>query len=122
MSAGGAFGGARGHAPQPPEKGVFPLDHFGECQEEMHAYMACLREHGGEAGRCRQLSKTYLQCRMSKNLMAEQKLSELGFSEDDEKAATTMTSDGGGEAGDTSRRRAEAGFIAGMPKRRTGSS
>eukprot|EP00850_Spirogloea_muscicola_P015934 SM000126S26310 [mRNA] locus=s126:145968:146381:+ [translate_table: standard] len=88
----------------------------------MHEYMACLREHGGEAGRCRQLSKTYLQCRMSKNLMAEQKLSELGFSEDDEKAATTMTSDGGGEAGEMSRRRAEAGFIAGMPKKRTGSS
>ena len=33
MSAGGAFGGARGLQPRPPEKGVFPLDHFGECQE-----------------------------------------------------------------------------------------
>ena len=31
MSAGGAFGGARGFQPRPPEKGVFPLDHFGEC-------------------------------------------------------------------------------------------
>lgn len=26
-----AFGGARNQAPKPPEKGVFPLDHFGEC-------------------------------------------------------------------------------------------
>lgn len=33
MSAGGAFGGARGYQPKPPEKGVFPLDHFGECKE-----------------------------------------------------------------------------------------
>ena len=29
----GAFGGARGYRPKPPEKGVFPLDHFGECKE-----------------------------------------------------------------------------------------
>lgn len=32
MSAGGAFGGARGYQPKPPDKGVFPLDHFGECK------------------------------------------------------------------------------------------
>lgn len=32
MSAGGSFGGARGFQPRPPEKGVFPLDHFGECK------------------------------------------------------------------------------------------
>ena len=33
MSAGGAFGGARGNVPKPPEKGVFPLDHLGECKD-----------------------------------------------------------------------------------------
>ncbi len=33
MSAGGQFGGSRGLAAKPPEKGVFPLDHFGECAE-----------------------------------------------------------------------------------------
>ena len=33
MSAGGAFGGARGVQSKAPEKGVFPLDHFGECVE-----------------------------------------------------------------------------------------
>ena len=27
-----AFGGARGIAAKAPEKGVFPLDHFGECK------------------------------------------------------------------------------------------
>ena len=33
MNAGGAFGGAKGYQPKPPEKGVFPLDHFGECKQ-----------------------------------------------------------------------------------------
>ena len=33
MSAGGAWGGARGLQPRAPEKGVFPLDHFGECKQ-----------------------------------------------------------------------------------------
>ena len=33
MSAGGAFGGARGYQPKAPDKGVFPLDHFGECKQ-----------------------------------------------------------------------------------------
>lgn len=33
MSAGGAFGGSRGLQPRAPEKGVFPLDHFGECKQ-----------------------------------------------------------------------------------------
>lgn len=33
MSAGGAFGGARGYQARPPEKGIFPLDHFGECKQ-----------------------------------------------------------------------------------------
>lgn len=28
-----AFGGARGLKPKPPEKGVFPLDHFKECSK-----------------------------------------------------------------------------------------
>lgn len=27
-----AFGGSRGVAAKAPEKGVFPLDHFGECK------------------------------------------------------------------------------------------
>ena len=33
MSAGGAFGGARGVQSKAPEKGIFPLDHFGECAQ-----------------------------------------------------------------------------------------
>ena len=76
---GGAFGGSRGMQPVPPEKGVFPLDHFGECTQEMKAYMDCLRSHGSESGRCKELAKAYLVCRMERGLMAKQDLSELGF-------------------------------------------
>lgn len=35
-----AFGGSRGVAARPPEKGIFPLDHFGECKQ--------VRRWGGE--------------------------------------------------------------------------
>ncbi|KAK9806987.1 hypothetical protein WJX72_009630 [[Myrmecia] bisecta] len=82
MSAGGAFGGARGVAPKPPEKGVFPLDHFGECKQLKEAYMQCLRDNSGKASSCRDLTKKYLVCRMERNLMAPQSLQELGLGED----------------------------------------
>ena len=57
---------ARGLPPKPPDKGSFPLDHFGECSEPKKAYMACLKEHGMQAQSeaCRILSAAYLQCRM----------------------------------------------------------
>lgn len=37
-TAGGAFGGGRSAPPKPPEKGVFPLDHFGECKDVADSY------------------------------------------------------------------------------------
>ena len=70
--------------PRAPEKGVFPLDHFGECNEArpfcpprrlppltrgaqaMAQYMACLKEASYATEGCRQLSKRYLECRMSR--------------------------------------------------------
>lgn len=80
MSSGGAFGGARGYQPKPPEKGVFPLDHFGECTPQKDAYMKCLQENSKETSdRCQQEAKLYLECRMSKQLMMEQPIEELGF-------------------------------------------
>uniref|UniRef100_A0A1D1ZD19 Cytochrome c oxidase assembly protein COX19 n=1 Tax=Anthurium amnicola TaxID=1678845 RepID=A0A1D1ZD19_9ARAE len=82
MSAGGAFGGNRGLRPVPPEKGVFPLDHMHECDLEKKKYLACLKSSGYQSERCREFSKNYLQCRMNKNLMAKQDLSQLGFSRD----------------------------------------
>ncbi|KAI4355605.1 hypothetical protein L6164_004362 [Bauhinia variegata] len=79
MSAGGAFGGNRGMAPVPPEKGIFPLDHMHLCDLEKKEYVSCLKTSGHQSEKCRQFSKKYLQCRMEKNLMAKQDLSELGF-------------------------------------------
>ncbi|KAH7421454.1 hypothetical protein KP509_13G058000 [Ceratopteris richardii] len=47
----------------------------------MREYLACLKENKSEAEKCRDLSKRYLECRMERNLMAKQDLSELGFTE-----------------------------------------
>lgn len=96
MSAGGAFGGAKGYQPRPPEKGVFPLDHFGECKQAgsytlslmvlaiaflipyaslegslgahqvKEEYMLCLKSHNSQAEPCRKLAKAYLECRMER--------------------------------------------------------
>ncbi|XP_075664561.1 uncharacterized protein LOC142634160 [Castanea sativa] len=79
MSAGGAFGGNRGLRPVPPEKGIFPLDHMHLCDLEKKEYLSCLKSSGHTSEKCRHLSKKYLQCRMEKNLMAKQDMSELGF-------------------------------------------
>ncbi|CAN6285667.1 unnamed protein product [Urochloa humidicola] len=79
MSAGGAFGGNRGVRPVPPEKGVFPLDHLHECDLEKKDYLACLKSTRFQSEKCRQFSKKYLECRMERNLMAKQDMSELGF-------------------------------------------
>ncbi|PNW77855.1 hypothetical protein CHLRE_10g454550v5 [Chlamydomonas reinhardtii] len=77
MSA--AFGGPRGSGSKAPEKGVFPLDHFAECQKAARTYLACLEEHDQDASRCIDLSKAYLECRMQRDLMAQQDLKELGL-------------------------------------------
>jgi cytochrome c oxidase assembly protein subunit 19 len=74
-----AFGGARQSAPKPPEKGVFPLDHFGECKLLAQKYLKCVQENTGSSEPCREISKMYLICRMDKNLMSTQDLRDLGF-------------------------------------------
>ncbi|KAK9904671.1 hypothetical protein WJX75_000194 [Coccomyxa subellipsoidea] len=66
MSAGGAFGGARGYQPKSPDKGVFPLDHFGECKQLKEDYMHCLQHNNSQAEECRSLAKAYLECRMER--------------------------------------------------------
>ncbi|CAL5375828.1 unnamed protein product [Camellia sinensis] len=76
----GAFGGNRGLRPVPPEKGVFPLDHMHLCDlVEKKEYINCLKSGGHKSEKCRHFSKKYLECRMEKNLMAKQDMSELGF-------------------------------------------
>lgn len=84
MSAGGAFGGNRGLRPVPPEKGVFPLDHMHLCDLEKKEYLGCLKTSGHKSEKCRIFSKKYLECRMKKNLMAKQDMSELGFGKEND--------------------------------------
>ena len=63
----------------PPDKGSFPLDHFGECKEKMEVFMSCLKQSSYNQGACRAQSREYLQCRMDNELMADEDLDELGF-------------------------------------------
>lgn len=69
----------RSARPTPPDKGSFPLDHGGICKEGMLSLLACLKETNGQSHKCRQLSKSYLECRMDKDLMAKEDLAGLGF-------------------------------------------
>lgn len=112
MAAGGAFGGNRGLQPVPPEKGVFPLDHLHECQPVMRAYMECLRDNKYESVKCRNLSKEYLTCRMDRNLMIKQELSELGFTENEK-----GQQNGGATCSEPSENKVKEGFISGLPSK-----
>lgn len=111
MSAGGAFGGSRGYQPRAPEKGVFPLDHFGECKQISQNYLTCLKENAGDASKCRDLSKLYLQCRMDRNLMAKQDLKELGFDADSRQQAAAQMNNATSNAD-----KQKQGFIAGVQR------
>ncbi|KDO56982.1 hypothetical protein CISIN_1g033799mg [Citrus sinensis] len=50
-----------------------------QCDLEKKDYIGCLKSSGHQSENCRIFSKKYLECRMAKNLMAKQDLSELGF-------------------------------------------
>ena len=45
---------------KPPERGIFPLDHDGECKALMKLYVACLRTSDSDHYRCRTESGNYL--------------------------------------------------------------
>ncbi|KAI9655383.1 MAG: Cytochrome c oxidase assembly protein cox19 [Bathelium mastoideum] len=91
MSFGGPGGGQVVSKPIPPERGSFPLDHFGECKDVMQSYLRCLRAHRGtNDNECRMLSKQYLQCRMDRNLMAPDEMKNLGYA-DEGKAPKEVT-------------------------------
>eukprot|EP00310_Coccolithus_braarudii_P017304 CAMPEP_0183342758 /NCGR_PEP_ID=MMETSP0164_2-20130417/8815_1 /TAXON_ID=221442 /ORGANISM="Coccolithus pelagicus ssp braarudi, Strain PLY182g" /LENGTH=127 /DNA_ID=CAMNT_0025513447 /DNA_START=14 /DNA_END=397 /DNA_ORIENTATION=- len=74
---------AKGAPPRPPDKGSFPLDHFGECSAAKTQYMECLKQHQMQGNRddCRRLSAAYLQCRMDSKLMAQEELDRLGYTQ-----------------------------------------
>lgn len=69
----------------PPERGSFPLDHFGDCKEEMVKYMKCMKLVNNEnAPNCRLLAKDYLKCRMDHELMDKADWRDLGLPTDEE--------------------------------------
>ena len=72
---------SRALPPSPPARGSFPLDHGGECKEPMRAFLECMRAHAQEHASCRDRSRDYLQCRMSRDLMAQEDLETMGFAE-----------------------------------------
>ncbi|NWI65259.1 COX19 protein, partial [Todus mexicanus] len=66
--------GTKSFKPRPPDKGAFPLDHFGECSAFKESFMQCLRDSGYESSACRQRAMAYLE-----QLMANEPLEKLGF-------------------------------------------
>ncbi|CAM9908921.1 unnamed protein product [Chrysoparadoxa australica] len=68
---------------KPPEKGIFPLDHGGECKAHVQALLSCLAENGSDHISCKPLSREYLECRMKKDLMQQEDLTKLGFAPKD---------------------------------------
>lgn len=77
-----SMGGKKIFIPKPPQKGAFPLDHEGECRDQMVEYMECLRDQSMDSSACRQLSQQYLKCRMDTQLMAKEEWDKLGFHSD----------------------------------------
>mmetsp|Transcript_58045 Transcript_58045/g.123284 ORF Transcript_58045/g.123284 Transcript_58045/m.123284 type:complete len:144 (-) Transcript_58045:116-547(-) len=75
--------GQRMQPGRPPDKGSFPLDHFNECTDLKAEYLRCLKENQHDNMSCRYLSKRYLECRMDKNLMREESMDRLGFTDQD---------------------------------------
>ncbi|XP_017295205.1 cytochrome c oxidase assembly protein COX19 [Kryptolebias marmoratus] len=71
--------GTKSFKARAPDKGSFPLDHFGECKAFKEMFMKCLSENNFDNSRCRLQSKDYLECRMEKQLMAKEPLEKLGF-------------------------------------------
>ncbi|KAL2298961.1 hypothetical protein Nmel_014571 [Mimus melanotis] len=60
---------SKSFTPRPPDKGAFPLDHFGECSAFKERFMECLRRSGYESAACRQSAMAYLECRMDRRVI-----------------------------------------------------
>jgi len=73
-----------GFKKSPPDRGSFPLDHDGECKDQMKLYMDCLRKNLSTSSSCRHLSRGYLDCRMNKGLMERDEWKNLGLSDLDD--------------------------------------
>jgi cytochrome c oxidase assembly protein subunit 19 len=63
----------------------------------MVIYLACMKSARSLNDACREQAKTYLQCRMDRNLMAPDSMKNLGFHQVEEKTngdGTTQKQDG----------------------------
>ncbi|EPY49919.1 copper chaperone [Schizosaccharomyces cryophilus OY26] len=82
-----SFGAAGGSIPmaskEPPERGSFPLDHFGECTYVMREYLECIKTNRSQQQECRPLAKKYLQCRMDTGLFGQDDMRNLGFTDEE---------------------------------------
>ncbi|KAI0463852.1 hypothetical protein LJB42_002859 [Komagataella kurtzmanii] len=82
--------------PTPPQRGAFPLDHFGDCTEPMKKYMECLKlVKNDNAPNCRQLAKKYLDCRMNNELMDRVPWEDLGFNDEPKRKDAPAKQDAG---------------------------
>lgn len=80
MASGAPGGNFRTWTPTPPERGSFPLDHYGECTDQMTKYLECMRfTENRNAPNCRLLAKEYLRCRMDHQLMEKSEWDSLGL-------------------------------------------
>jgi cytochrome c oxidase assembly protein subunit 19 len=104
--------------PLAPEKGAFPLDHFGECTSFKEKYLECLRREKADSNRCKLESKMYLECRMAKELMAEQPLATLGFREEHDKDENNNNNDTENEKNAREEENEKNGFVAGARRAR----
>lgn len=52
---------------------------LGECKSFKEKFLKCLHENNFENALCRKESKEYLECRMERQLMAQEPLEKLGF-------------------------------------------
>lgn len=79
-----SMGSGRPQVVNPPQRGIFPLDHGAECREPMQGYLQCLKQHSDKHHPCKEASKAYLQCRMDHQLMANEDLDHLGYGKEQE--------------------------------------
>ncbi|KAM7214685.1 cytochrome c oxidase assembly protein COX19 [Rhypophila decipiens] len=126
MSTFGSPGALPTTKPTPPQRGSFPLDHdgelslsspchlliptvefspyslyAGECKHVMATYLNCIKKvKGVNEDQCRQLAKSYLSCRMERNLMAKDDFKNLGFKEEPSPGASQDQSSEKGAQGE----------------------
>ena len=78
----------------------------------MRSFLKCLKKNGDNHGKCKYLSKQYLQCRMERNLMKEEPFEELGFFKEDEgdtslNVKTSSSKEGDSEGGSGEKKRSQ---------------